>query len=80
MTGTNTAPTRASEIPDQAATEGMPFSYTFLANTFSDADGDTLTYTATRSDDTALPAWLDFNPATRTFSGTPGTATWAPCR
>ena len=71
MIATNTAPTRASEIPNRMATEGMPFSYTFPAGTFSDADSDTLTYTATRSDDTALPAWLDFNPATRTFAGTP---------
>ena len=35
---------------------GTAFSYAFPANTFSDADtGDTLTYTATKADDTALP-------------------------
>ena len=69
---TNTAPTVANTIPNQTATAGTAFSYAFLANTFADTDpGDTLTYTATQSDDTALPSWLSFAAATRTFSGTP---------
>ena len=67
----NSAPTVANAIPDQAATVGAAFSYTFAENTFSDADDDTLTYTATRADGTDLPGWLTFNAATRTFSGTP---------
>ena len=54
---------------------GAAFSYTFPANTFADADaGDTLSYTATRADGTALPSWLTFTPGTRTFSGTPAAA------
>ena len=74
-TPTNTAPTVANEIPDQAATVGTALDYEFPANTFADTDaGDTLTYTATQSDDSALPSWLSFAPATRTFSGTPATA------
>jgi Ca2+-binding RTX toxin-like protein len=36
--------------------------------------GDTLSYSATLAGGGALPAWLAFNPATRTFSGTPGVA------
>ena len=53
---TNTAPTVANTIPNQTAMAGTAFSYAFLANTFADTDpGDTLTYTATQSDDTALP-------------------------
>ena len=45
------------------------------AGTFTDVDaGDTLTYTATAADGSALPAWLTFNAATRTFSGTPAAA------
>ena len=72
---TNTAPTVANTIPNQTATAGTAFSYAFLANTFADTDtGDTLTYTATQSDDTALPSWLSFAAATRTFSGTPAAA------
>ncbi len=63
---TNTAPTVATPIPDQDARVGAPFSHTFPADTFNDADGDPLTYSAT-----GLPAWLGFDPGTRTFSGTP---------
>ncbi len=68
------APTVANAIPDQPATVGTAFNYAFPADTFADADGDTLTYTATQSDGTALPAWLTFTAATRTFSGTPTAA------
>ena len=70
----NTAPTVATAILDQTATTGAAFSFAFPATTFADADGDTLTYTATLADDTALPSWLSFAPATRTFSGTPTAA------
>ena len=72
---TNNPPTVANAIPDQSATAGTAFSYVFPANTFSDADtGDTLSYTATKTDDTALPTWLAFAAGTRTFSGTPQAA------
>ena len=67
----NTAPTVANVIADQSATAGTAFSYQFPANTFADADSDTLSYTATRGDDSALPTWLTFTEASRTFSGTP---------
>ena len=43
-----------------------------MSNTFSDVDGDTLSYTVTKDDGSALPSWLTFTAATRTFSGTPG--------
>ncbi len=71
---TNTAPTVATAIPDQTATVGTAFSYAFPPATFTDADSDTLTYAAKKSDDSALPLWLSFAAATRTFSGTPQTA------
>ena len=70
----NNTPTVATAIPDQTATAGTAFSYAFPATTFNDADSDTLTYTATKSDDTALPSWLSFTAATRAFSGTPQAA------
>ena len=71
----NAAPTVANAILDQTATAGTALNYAFPANTFADTDpGDTLTYTATKSDDSALPSWLSFAPATRTFSGTPTAA------
>lgn len=65
----NQAPVVASYLINQTATAGVPFSYTFAANTFSDPNGDVLTYTAT-----GMPAWMTFTPATRTFSGTPAAA------
>ena len=64
----------ATAILDQTATTGTAFSFAFPAATFADADGDTLTYTATLADDSLLPSWLSFAAATRTFSGTPTAA------
>ena len=75
ITATNTAPTVANAIPDQAATVGTAFSYQFPLNTFHDADtGNTLTYTATKADGNPLPTWLGFTATTRTFAGTPQAA------
>ena len=72
---TNAAPTVANVIQDQTATVGTALNFAFPANTFADTDaGDTLTYTATKSDDSALPSWLSFAASTRTFSGTPTAA------
>jgi hypothetical protein len=72
VTNVNEAPTVANAIPDQSATEDSAFSFQFASNAFADVDaGTTLTYTATKSDNSALPAWLTFTPSTRTFSGTP---------
>jgi VCBS repeat-containing protein len=67
----NDAPVVANAIADQSATEDTAVNFTFPANTFSDADLDALTLSAARGDGSALPAWLSFNAATRTFSGTP---------
>ena len=72
VTGSNDGPVVASAIADQAATEDSAFSFTVPADAFSDVDAsDVLTYSATLADGSALPAWLSFDPATRTFSGTP---------
>ncbi|MEN9317268.1 MAG: hypothetical protein RIS35_3661, partial [Pseudomonadota bacterium] len=68
----NTSPTLATPIPDQAANEDSAFGFQFASGTFTDVDaGNAFTYTASRADGSALPAWLVFTPATRTFSGTP---------
>lgn len=69
----NDAPRLGVALTDQAATEDQAFSYAVPAGTFADVDaGDSLTYTATRSDGMALPAWLRFEDGA--FSGTPGNA------
>ncbi|WP_028470765.1 DUF4347 domain-containing protein, partial [Neptunomonas japonica] len=72
IANSNDDPTLNNAITDQNATEDSLFSYTFAAGSFGDVDaGDTLTYSATLSGGTALPSWLNFDNATRTFSGTP---------
>ena len=70
----NDAPVLVNAIPNQNGTDNAPFTFQFAPTTFSDVDGDTLMYTATKADDSALPTWLNFNAATRTFSGTPSPA------
>ena len=68
----NDAPTVANPIVDQTAHTGGAFTLTVPTNTFADVDlGDTLIYSATLADGSALPAWLSFNSTTRTFNGTP---------
>ena len=65
----NDAPTLQQEIANQTATENQPFSFTIPANTFTDIDGDNLTYTLATG--TVLPSGITFDAATGTFSGTP---------
>ncbi|OYY73521.1 MAG: hypothetical protein B7Y40_09150 [Gammaproteobacteria bacterium 28-57-27] len=68
----NHAPVLDIALADQSATQGEVFSYSIDTNSFTDPDmGDTLSYSATLADGSALPAWLSFDVATRTFSGTP---------
>jgi len=38
---------------------------------FTDADGDTLTYSATLADGLALPGWISIDATTGVLSGTP---------
>lgn len=58
------------KIPDGIA--GMIYRYTIPDDIFFDEDGDTtFTYSANLIDGTPLPSWLNFNTATKAFSGTP---------
>ncbi len=66
----NTAPNLTSQTAAQTWTPGQAVSFKLASNTFTDAQGQTLTYTATKADGSALPSWLTFNAATETFSGT----------
>jgi hypothetical protein len=72
LTLPNTQPILAHALTNQLGTYGSPFSFTFPANTFSDADiGQSLTYTASN-----VPPGISFDGVSRTFSGTntlPGT-------
>ncbi|MBE5231641.1 MAG: FG-GAP repeat protein [Microcystis aeruginosa PMC 728.11] len=68
----NTAPSVQNPITNQIATQDTGFNFQIPTNTFTDVDlNDSLTYSATLSNGDALPSWLNFNPTTRTFSGTP---------
>ncbi|MBB1526983.1 putative Ig domain-containing protein [Pectobacterium carotovorum subsp. carotovorum] len=72
VTNVNDAPVVSGTIPPQNIAQGGSLNIIIPAGTFTDPDGDTLTLSATLADGTALPSWLSFNPATGTFSGTPG--------
>ena len=63
VTGTNDAPT-ATAIPPASGVDGATFTLNPSAS-FSDVDGDTLTYSAT-----GMPAGLTINPTTGVISGT----------
>ncbi|MGD1046948.1 MAG: putative Ig domain-containing protein [Bacteroidota bacterium] len=72
---TNFVPYVKSPIHSQTDTLGHLYNYQVPDSTFIDDDGNnTLTYIATLSNGNPLPAWLSFNPVTRTFSGTPTAA------
>ncbi len=71
----NHAPTVNTLLPTLQAKAGNVFTYAIAANTITDVDTwDTLRYSVKMADGTALPAWLSFDAATRTLSGTPGSA------
>ena len=72
VTNTNDAPELSLALADQSGNENAALSFTLPAGSFTDVDaGDSLSYAATLSDGSALPAWLSFDAATQTFSGTP---------
>ena len=69
------APEVGTPLSDLHTQEDCAFSFTLPADSFRDVDvGDVLSYSATQADGSALPTWLRFNAATRTFSGTPANA------
>jgi hypothetical protein len=69
---TNFIPYMKNQISDQTDTVGQVLNYTFSDSTFIDDDGNnTLTYSATLSTGSALPSWINFNSATRTFTFIP---------
>lgn len=67
----NRVPQLASPLQEQAWAEGVPAAYTIASGSFTDPDGEPLSYSARLSNGSALPAWLSFDPAARVLSGTP---------
>lgn len=69
---TNFIPYLKNTLKNTTDTVGVSFNYTISDSTFIDDDGNsTLTFSATLDNGDALPSWLSFNSATRTFAGTP---------
>lgn len=69
---TNRAPTVNTFLPTLQAKVDSPFTYVVAANTIIDPDvDDSITYSIKMQDGSAIPAWLSFDAATRTLSGTP---------
>jgi Ca2+-binding RTX toxin-like protein len=65
----NTPPTLNALLGDQTIEVGLAFSFTIASDTFTDADGDSLSYLISN-----LPDWLNYDQDSRTLSGTPPAA------
>jgi Ca2+-binding RTX toxin-like protein len=71
----NDAPVVAVPLADQTARATQPFTYAVPDGAFVDEDaGDSLALGATLASGAALPSWIVFDPASRSFTGTPGDA------
>lgn len=64
------APILTSQTPSQTWIEGKAVSFALSSRTFTDPQGQALSYNATLASGQALPSWLRFNATTMTFSGT----------
>ena len=69
----NQPPVPTVTVSGRTHMQAQPFSYTIDA--FTDPEGQPLTYTAELEDGGALPAWLIFDPTTRTFTAEANAAT-----
>ncbi|MEI8266569.1 MAG: putative Ig domain-containing protein [Betaproteobacteria bacterium] len=75
----NAAPVLGTALASATASATQTTHVTVPTSTFTDADGDTLTYSARMADGSALPAWLAFNAGSRTFTAsTPGSGAAGP--
>ena len=71
----NEAPTYQGGIGPVTVLQDQALNLSVPADAFTDPDnGDTLTWTLAPAAGGSLPAWLHFDPTTRTLSGTPGQA------
>ncbi|WP_282445552.1 putative Ig domain-containing protein [Massilia antarctica] len=68
----NRAPVPGQAVATLNAAQDTAFTGVLPVKTLVDPDGDAMSYQLTAAG-AALPAWLAFDPLTRTLSGTPGT-------
>ena len=62
-------PTLLSQTGDQRIGGGQAFSFTLPASSFSNPTSSSLTITASSSDGSPLPSWINFSSLTNTFTG-----------
>ncbi|MGT2476639.1 putative Ig domain-containing protein [Paraburkholderia terrae] len=62
------APKLTNQTSAQTWQHGKNISFVLPADTFTDPQGETLSYSAGQANGQELPAWLHFDPGTRTFS------------
>jgi hypothetical protein len=63
-------PVVAHPTANQTETQGQHLAFQLPANTFTDPQGEGLSYSASQSNGSLLPAWLVFDAKTETFTGT----------
>jgi hypothetical protein len=71
------APTVTAQTTGQTWKTGSAVNFTLAQNTFTDPQGEALTYSAKQASGAALPGWLKFNGTTDTFTGTAPTTAGA---
>ncbi|MBB4370408.1 hypothetical protein GGD63_003203 [Bradyrhizobium sp. cir1] len=69
ITPVNDAPVVSVPLSEVNSAEDTAVSFTILAGRFTDVDGNTLIYSATLADGSALPSWLTLTG--NKFAGTP---------
>jgi Putative Ig domain len=62
-------PVVSAQTSTQTWQEGQAVNFALAANTFTEPQGQTLTYSANLSNGGALPSWLQFDASTQTFTG-----------
>lgn len=70
----NTPPELDKALADAVIGAGQALDLRVAGDAFSDADGDTLEYSAALANGSPLPAWLGFDAVTLTFFGEPAAA------
>ncbi|MFZ4525306.1 MAG: VCBS domain-containing protein [Chlorobium sp.] len=78
LAAANDAPVSGTALVDQSVNQGASFAFTIPVGSFTDVDS-AISYSVVRvandagdATEFAIPGWLSFNPASLTFSGTPG--------
>ncbi|NWG32640.1 MAG: putative Ig domain-containing protein, partial [Rhodocyclaceae bacterium] len=64
-------PALLNPLPDLQVALGMPFAFAIPAGSFTDPDGEAITYSVSSANGEGWPSWLTFTPTTGVFSATP---------